>query len=128
MPIPGRIVELTGITDEMVKDAPREEEIFPKFLEFVGDRLMVAHNAMFDMSFARAAALRLGKTLANPSCDTVPMARAILPELKNHKLDTVAEALDLGGFHHHRAVDDAAVLAQIFRKLLARLKEKSGGE
>ena len=128
MPIPGRIVELTGITDEMVKDAPREEEIFPKFLEFVGDRLMVAHNAMFDMSFARAAALRLGKTLANPSCDTVPMARAILPELKNHKLDTVAEALDLGDFHHHRAVDDAAVLAQIFRKLLARLKEKSGGE
>ncbi len=128
MPIPARVVEVTGITDEMVKDAPCESEIMPKFFDFIGDRLLVAHNAPFDMSFARAAALRLGVTLSNPYCDTVPMARALVPDIKNHKLDTVAEALDLGDFNHHRAVDDATVLAHIFTKLLARLKERSGGE
>ncbi|MBP5618454.1 MAG: PHP domain-containing protein, partial [Clostridia bacterium] len=127
-PIPSRVVELTGITDEMVSVAPREEEIFPQFLDFVGDRLMVAHNAPFDMSFARAAAKRLGRSIDNAYCDTVPMARAILPDLKNHKLDTVAEALDLGDFNHHRAVDDATMLALIFAKLLKRLQENSKGE
>ena len=127
-PIPPRVVEVTGITDDMVKDAPREEEIFPRFLDFVGDRLVVAHNAPFDMSFARAAAKRLGRSIDNPYCDTVPMARAILPDLKNHKLDTVAEALDLGDFNHHRAIDDATMLGLIFAKLLKRLQENSKGE
>lgn len=128
MPIPSRVVEVTGITDEMVKDAPGESEIMPKFFAFVGKRLMVAHNAPFDMSFARASALRLGTVVENPYCDTVPMARALLPDLKNHKLDTIAEALDLGDFNHHRAVDDATVLAHIFVKLLSRLKEQSSGQ
>lgn len=128
MPIPSRVVEVTGITDDMVKDAPTEDEVMPKFFEFIGDRLLVAHNAPFDMSFARASALRLGVVLENPYCDTVPMARVLVPDIKNHKLDTVAKALDLGEFNHHRAVDDATVLAHIFAKLLMRLKEKSRGE
>ena len=122
MPIPQRVVEVTGITDDMVKDAPDESEIMPKFFEFIGDRLLVAHNAQFDMSFARASAMRLGVLLTNPYCDTVPMARALLPDITNHKLDTVAKALQLDDFNHHRAVDDATILAAIFVKLLFKLK------
>ena len=128
MPIPKRVVELTGITDSMVADAPCEEEIMPKFFEFCGNRLMVAHNAQFDMSFARASAKRLSLELNNPYCDTVPMARALLPNIKNHKLDTVAEALGLGDFNHHRAVDDSTMLALIFVKLCGMLKTNTDGE
>jgi len=127
-PIPQKVVELTGITDEMVASAPDESEIIPKFLEFCGDRLMIAHNAPFDISFTRAAAGRLGIPFNNPYLDTVPMARALLTDIKNHKLDTVAEALGLGDFNHHRAVDDANVLGLIFVKLLNMLKEQTEGE
>ncbi len=126
--IPQRVVEVTGITDEMVKDAPDEQEIFPKFLEFCGNRLMVAHNAPFDISFTKAAADRLSLSFHNPYFDTVPMARALLPDIKNHKLDTVAEALGLGDFNHHRAVDDSTMLAMIFTKLLKKLNIESNHE
>ena len=127
-PIPRNVVELTGITDEMVAQAPDESEAIPRFLAFCGDRLMIAHNAPFDISFTRAAAERVGIDFKNPSLDTVPMARALLPNIKNHKLDTVAEALGLGDFNHHRAVDDSTMLAMIFVKLLRRLKEDTNGE
>lgn len=127
-PIPNKVVELTGITDEMVKNAPDETEILPKFLEFCGDRLMVAHNAPFDISFTVAAAQRVGIPFNNPSLDTVPMARALLPDIKNHKLDTVADALGLGDFNHHRAVDDSTMLGLIFVKLLKKLNIDSNHE
>ena len=127
-PIPKKVVELTGITDEMVASAPDETEIMPKFLEFCGNRLMVAHNAPFDISFTRAAAERVGLPFNNPSLDTVPMSRALLTDIKNHKLDTVAEALGLGDFNHHRAVDDSTVLAMIFVKLMKMLKTNTNGE
>ncbi len=122
MPIPARVVEITGITDEMVADAPFEDDIVPKFLDFIGDRLLVAHNAPFDMSFLRAACIRLNRVIGNPSCDTVPMARSLLPNISNHKLDTVAKALELNDFNHHRAVDDATILSAIFVKLLEKLR------
>ncbi len=126
--IPYKVVELTGITDEMVKNAPDETVIIPKFLEFCGNRLMVAHNASFDISFTVAAAQRLGIPFNNPSLDTVPVARALLPDIKNHKLDTVADALGFGDFNHHRAVDDSTMLAMIFVKLLKKLNVETNHE
>jgi len=123
--IPEKITELTGITDEMVADAPNEAEALQMFFEFCGEsRVLVAHNAPFDMGFLEAAAGRSGIDCGYTAIDTVPIARNLLPELKNHKLDTVAKALDCQEFNHHRACDDAAVLAEIFVKLCRRLKEE----
>ena len=114
-PIPPKITELTGITDAMVADAPDEGEALEQFYAFCGDcRVLVAHNAKFDTSFIRAAARRTGKEYPFTSIDTVPVCRALYPGHKNYKLDTVAEFLRLPPFNHHRACDDARVLAQIF--------------
>ncbi len=114
-PIPPKIVELTGITDEMVADAPGEAEGLRQFYEFCGDcRLLVAHNAPFDTGFIRAAARRCGMPYEFTAIDTVPLCRTLYPGQKNYKLDTVAEFLKLPPFNHHRACDDAKVLADIF--------------
>ncbi len=114
-PIPPKIVELTGITDEMVADAPNESEALEKFYAFCGDcSVVVAHNAGFDTGFIRAAARRCGKDYTFTAIDTVPLCRSLYPGLKNYKLDTVAEYLRLPPFNHHRACDDARVLAGIF--------------
>ncbi|MDD6034229.1 MAG: PHP domain-containing protein, partial [Oscillospiraceae bacterium] len=123
-PIPPKITELTSITDEMVADAPKEDEALSLFLEFVGNRPLVAHNASFDMGFLRAAARRQGKTVDNTSIDTLVMARSLYPELKKHKLDMVAEHLQVGDFHHHRACDDAEVLSRIFLKMTEKLEKE----
>ena len=123
-PIPEKITQLTGITDEMVADAPSEEEAVRNFLEFVGDRPLVAHNAPFDMSFLRAAAGRHGLTVPGTSIDTLIIARTLYPELKRFKLDILAEHLKVGDFNHHRACDDAEVLSKIFVKMLDQLKEE----
>ncbi len=125
-PIPAKITELTSITDDMVKDAPKEEEALRMFLDFVGDAPLIAHNAPFDMSFIEAAAGRAGITRKFTSIDTVPICRQMLPQLKRHKLNLVAEALQVGDFHHHRACDDADVLARIFIKLSQMMKEEKG--
>ncbi len=126
-PIPAKITELTGITDDMVQDAPREAEALAAFFEFCGDNpVLVAHNARFDTGFVRAAAGRVGKTYAFSSVDTVPICRVLYPKLKNHKLDTVAKHLQLAAFNHHRACDDARVLAQIFAKITEELKQSYG--
>ena len=122
--IPHNIVELTGITDEMVADAPKEGEALEQFLAFCGDAPLIAHNAPFDMSFLRAACGRNRKNPVFTSIDTVPICRQLLPQLKRHKLNLVAEALQVGEFHHHRACDDADVLARIFVKLSAMLREQ----
>lgn len=124
-PIPPKIVELTGITDQMVKGAPKEEEAVRDFLAFCGtDSVLLAHNAPFDTSFIKAAAGRHQMTMSNTYIDTVPMCRAMLPGIKNHKLDTVAKHLKLQEFNHHRASDDATILAHIFLVLVSRLKEE----
>lgn len=127
MPIPAKITELTGITDEMVKEAPKEKEALEKFYAFCGGcTVLVAHNAGFDTGFLKAAAARSGLPYAFTSIDTVPVARALYPHLKNHKLDTVAEYLKLPPFQHHRACDDAKVLADIFVHLIKDMKETKG--
>ena len=123
MPIPAKIVELTGITDAMVKDAPSQSEAVRAFLDFCGDSVLVAHNAPFDTSFIRAACKNMGIQYNHTSLDTVAISRAILPDIKNCKLDTVAKYLRLPDFNHHRAVDDAEILSKIFMSLCTRLKE-----
>ena len=128
-PIPADIVKLTGITDDMVRNAPSEREALEAFFAFLGNGerdkplLLIAHNADFDTGFIRAAADRVGLPFPNPYLDTLSLARFLLPNLKNHKLDTVAEHYALGDFNHHRASDDAAMLAAIYFCMIADLHE-----
>lgn len=126
MPIPQKITQLTGITDDMVKDAPSQSEAVGAFLEFAGENVLVAHNAPFDTSFIAKACEDMGREYNYTSIDTVAISRAILTDIKNCKLDTVAKFLRLGDFNHHRATDDAEMLARIFINLCQRLKDDYG--
>ena len=122
--IPEEITRLTSITNEMVADASSIEEILPEFLAFTEGALLIAHNANFDTGFVRAAAQKCGIPFENPYLDTVAISRYVNPSLKNHKLDTIAEDYGFGDFHHHRAVDDAEVLAKIYLEMIARLSRE----
>ena len=124
VPIPFRIEELTSINDNMVMDAPVIEEILPQFLEFVGDAVLVAHNAGFDVSFIEENCRRLGQEQTFTYLDTVALARILLPQLNRFKLDTVAKALHINLHHHHRAVDDAECTAEIFLKFVEMLEKQ----
>ncbi|MDE6133602.1 MAG: PHP domain-containing protein, partial [Oscillospiraceae bacterium] len=125
-PIPERITKLTSITDDMVKDAPSQEEALKKFIEFCGKApVLIAHNAGFDCSFIKAACERYGVDFGFSMIDTVVMSRSMLPNLKKHKLDNVAKELGLGEFNHHRADDDAKILARIYIVLATRLLEEN---
>lgn len=126
MPIPQKITQLTGITDDMVKDAPSQSEAVGAFLEFAGDNVLVAHNAPFDTFFIAKACEDMGREYNYTSIDTVAISRAILTDIKNCKLDTVAKFLRLGDFNHHRATDDAEMLARIFINLCQRLTDDYG--
>ena len=126
MPIPQKITQLTGITDDMVKDAPSQSEAVGAFLDFAGDNVLVAHNAPFDTSFIAKACEDMGREYNYTSIDTVAISRAILTDIKNCKLDTVAKFLRLGDFNHHRATDDAEMLARIFINLCQRLTDDYG--
>ncbi|MBR2432027.1 MAG: PHP domain-containing protein, partial [Clostridia bacterium] len=112
--IPQNIVELTGIDNSMVRDADPIEVVLKEFLEFIGNRLLIAHNANFDVSFIRSAARACGYKFDNAYLDTLALSRFLNPDLKTHKLDVVAKYFDLGEFNHHRADDDAEILARIF--------------
>ena len=114
MHIPEEITKLTSIDDDMVKDAPLTEEAVRAFLDFAGDRMLIAHNAGFDIGFIRVAAEKYGIEFGNTYLDTVPLSKYVNPELKKHKLDTIAEYYGLGDFNHHRACDDAAMIAALF--------------
>ena len=122
-PIPSKIVALTGITDDMVRDAPSQSEAVSNFLKFAEGSVLVAHNAPFDTSFIRKACEDMGVEYNFTSIDTVAISRAILPDIKNVKLDTVANYLKLGQFNHHRACDDAEILSRIFLNLCQRLRD-----
>ncbi len=120
--IPDEITRLTSITDEMVKGAPKEREAVRQFLDFAGGSMLIAHNAGFDVGFIRVAAERHGFEFTNSFLDTVGLSKFVNPDLKNHKLDTVAKYYKLDGFHHHRASDDAQVLAKIFFAMVERMR------
>ncbi len=120
--IPSKITELTGIDNSMLEDAPSEEEAIRAFIEFCKDRILVAHKASFDTSFIAEACKRLGIHFDFTSFDTLALSRVILEGIENCKLGTVAKYLRLPEFNHHRASDDANILAQIFIQLTARLE------
>ena len=118
-----KIVDLTGITDDMLVGAPKIEEVLPQFLEFVGDSPLIAHNADFDTGFIREAAKRQGLKFTSTSVDTLILSQNLLPQLNKFKLNIVAEALDLPEFNHHRAADDAVTCGLVFWNLVPRLDE-----
>jgi len=123
-PIPPKITQLTGIDDSMVCNSETIDVILPKFLEFCGDAVLVAHNAGFDIGFVKACAERLGITDFSPTyIDTVELARAFLPDLPKHKLDVVAKELNISLEGHHRAVNDAETTAAIYLEFAKRLAE-----
>ena len=122
--LPAVIIELTQITDEMLVDADIIENVLPKFMEFVGDSTMVAHNAPFDVSFIKKNLRDLGKEFSNQVLDTVPLARFLYPELKRVKLNNVAKHLGVSLENHHRAVDDAKATADILLVCFKKLKEE----
>ncbi len=128
IPIPWKIKELTGIDDFMVKDADPIDEVLKRFLDFSRDAVIVAHNAAFDTSFIEKNAEKLGLEFDKAVVDTLGIARFLLPDLKNHKLDTLSEHLEVSLENHHRAVDDATATGEIFLKLMDRIKAEHAEE
>lgn len=128
-PIPEEVVELTGITENMVRDAPKEEEALEKFIAFCGENpVLAAHNASFDTSFIRAAARRHDIFFSFATLDTLVLCQRMLPDQRRYKLESVARALKLGKFNHHRASDDAGMLARIYKELAGRLIQTKKAE
>ncbi len=123
-PIPYKIEQLTGINDQMVMDAPTIDQILPEFMEFCKGAVLVAHNAPFDVGFVERNCQQLGLPFDLTSVDTVGMARFLLPALNRFKLDTVAKALQIPLYNHHRAVDDADCTAKIFVKFVEMCAER----
>lgn len=123
-PIPSKITELTGITNDMVRDKRTIEEVLPDFLEFVGESMLVAHNSDFDTGFIREACRLQDIKYTLKALDTVTISRALLPELKRHKLNIIAKHLNIKLENHHRAVDDAEATAHIFLKFMEMFQEK----
>ncbi|GFI21652.1 DNA polymerase III PolC-type [Lachnospiraceae bacterium] len=124
IPIPFEIEKLTSINDSMVMDAETIEMVLPKFLDFVGDAVLVAHNANFDMSFIKENAKRQQIPVDFTYVDTVGIARMLLTGQAKYTLDAVAKTLKISLENHHRAVDDAECTAQIFTKFIEMLAKE----
>ncbi|MCK8058798.1 MULTISPECIES: PolC-type DNA polymerase III [unclassified Fusibacter] len=122
--IPQVVVELTGITDEMVMNEPTISEILPEFIAFCEGCPVVAHNAKFDMSFMREKARLNGLTFEPMVLCTLKLSRMIMKELGRHKLNYVAKKLGIKLENHHRAVHDAAATAKIFARFVEMLSER----
>ena len=122
--IPPDITQLTGIKDSDVAGAPGEKEAMEKFIAFIGERPIIAHNAHFDVGFMAAAANRQGLKFSPVFLDTLALSQALLPELKRFKLDIVSNHLGLPQFNHHRATDDAMVVARMMDKFLPMLQQQ----
>ena len=123
-PIPQEVVEVTHITDEMVKDSETIETILPKFLEFIGDRIIVAHNADFDVGFIKYNAEKLGIKLENTYIDTLRLAKDLFPDYKKYKLGIIADKLGIKVDVAHRALDDVITLVKVFKVMIDMLKEQ----
>lgn len=128
IPIPRFVASLTGISNEMVKNAPVFAEVAPQWLDFVSDSVLVAHNAPFDTSFLNHEISRVypGHRMVNPHLCTVRLSRRALPDLSNHRLDTIANHFSIPILSRHRAGSDALATAEIFLLLLTELQETHG--
>ena len=118
------IIGLTGITDEMLRGAPKLKDALTAFLAFAGDAPLAAHNAEFDISFIRAGCQKCGIPFEPTYIDTLILAQNLLPGLGKYKLDIVADHLQLPQFNHHRASDDAVPVAQMLTKFFPMLEER----
>ena len=123
-PIPQRVVEVTNITDDMVKDAETIDKVFPKILEFVGDSVLVAHNADFDIGFLKYNAKQLGYSLENTYIDTLRLSKDLFPDFKKYKLGIIADNLGIKVEVAHRALDDVDTTVKVFNVMINMLKEK----
>jgi DNA polymerase III epsilon subunit family exonuclease len=125
LPIPRFVVSLTGITNEMVKQAPLFAEVAPRWLAFVNDAVLIAHNAPFDTSFLNHEISRVypGHRMINTHLCTVKLSRRVFPGLSNYRLDTVADHFSIPIYNRHRAGSDALATAEVFLHLLTRLGE-----
>ena len=126
VPIPPFITSLTGISDDMVRNAPRFGEVVDDFLRFIGDSVLVAHNSPFDLGFLNHEISMVHDEcrVGNPALCTVQLSRRLLPHIENHKLKTVASYYSVDLINHHRASDDARATAKIFINLLKMLNEQ----
>ncbi|OFI07725.1 DNA polymerase III PolC-type [Clostridium acetireducens DSM 10703] len=123
--IPAKIIELTNITDDMVKNAEDISVIIKKFMEFVEDSILVAHNANFDVSFIKKICSNYNINFNNSVMDTLPLAKFLFPELKRYKLNVIAKHLNISLENHHRAVDDARATADILLNCFKILKDRN---
>ena len=128
IPIPRFVMALTGISNEMVKTAPVFADVAPRWLDFVSDSVLIAHNAAFDTSFLNHEISRVypGHRMLNPHLCTVRLSRRVLPDLNNHRLDTIASHFSIPIISRHRAGSDALATAEIFLVLLSRLQDEHG--
>ncbi|MBX6396031.1 MAG: PHP domain-containing protein, partial [Alicyclobacillaceae bacterium] len=125
VPIPPKIQELTGISNDMVRGQPKLEEVMEKFRQFADGAVLVAHNAEFDMGFLHAAAMRTGlPPWSQPVLDTLALSRVLYPQDRNHRLKTLTQKFGVELVNHHRAVADAEATAKVFLHLLRELRER----
>ena len=123
-PIPQRVVEVTNITDDMVKDAETIDKVFPKLLEFLGDSIIVAHNAKFDVGFLKHNAKQLGYEFDYTVIDTLTLAKDIFPNFKKYKLGKIADELGIVVEVAHRALDDVDTTVKVFNVMIQKLKDR----
>jgi DNA polymerase-3 subunit alpha (Gram-positive type) len=124
--VPEFITSLTGISDAMVTNAPKFENVLSDFLTFLGDSILVAHNTPFDLAFLNHEIGRVHEDCCiwNPTLCTVELSRTVLPDIENHKLKTLANYYSVDLINHHRAGDDAHATAKIFINLLKSMHEQ----
>lgn len=122
VPLKSKIVEITGITDMMLREQPPTGEGIRQLHAFLDGCAVAAHNAKFDYAFLQNELKRLSMTFECPVIDTLTMARRMYPELKSHKLKSVCRALNVSLKDAHRAVNDAAATALCLQKMFEALK------
>ena len=123
-PIPSRVVEVTNITDDMVRDAETIDKVFPKMLEFMKGSVLVAHNAEFDIGFLKHNAKELGYDFDFTYIDTLTLAQDIFPDFKTYKLGRIAKNLGIKVEVAHRALDDVDTTVKVFNVMMDELKER----
>jgi len=124
-PIPEEVVNVTHITDDMVKDSETIDKIMPKVLEFMGDSVLVAHNADFDIGYMKYNCEQLGLPFKNTHIDTLRLAKSIFPEFSRYKLGFIADRLGIKVDVAHRALDDVKTLVAVFKEMIERAKDRN---